>query len=311
MDRLAGMEVFAAVVEAKSFSAAARRLGLSKSAVSKQVGRLEQRLGAQLLNRTTRRLALTEAGTTFYEHCARIVAEAGEAELAVARHHGRPRGTIRINAPMTFGVMHIAPALADFAIENPELEVDMALDDRFVDLIEEGFDVAVRIGALADSSLIARTLAPVRFAVCGSPDYLRHHGTPAAPADLVHHNCLLYTYLATAEWRFEGPDGNLAVRVQGDFRANNGEVLRELALAGRGLVLTPTFLVGEDLGSGRLRSVLGAYRVPETAVHAVYPQRRYLSPKVRAFVDFVAARFGPEPYWERGLAGAPARRPVR
>lgn len=308
MDRLGGMAVFAAVVEAKSFSAAARRLGVSKSAVSKQVARLEQRLGARLLNRTTRRLALTEAGMAFYEHCARILAEAGEAELAVTRLHGRPRGTIRINAPMTFGLMHIAPAVSDFLAENPELRVDMVLDDRFVDLIDEGFDVAVRIGALADSSLVARRLAPVRTVVCGAPDYFRRRGEPALPADLADHNCLLYAYESTAEWRFEGPDGALAVRVRGDFRANNGDALRAVALAGHGITLIPTFIVGEDLASGRLRTVLDDYRVPERAVHAVYPHRRYLSPKIRAFVDFFAARFGPEPYWDRGLGAQPKAR---
>lgn len=315
MHQLTGMAVFARVVESRSFSEAAKQLGLSKSAVSKAVARLEDRLGARLLNRTTRRVAPTEVGALFYEHCARVLAEAEEAERVVGAMHAEPRGVLKVNAPMSFGVLHLAPAIPDFLTLYPGLRVEMTLNDSFVDLLEEGFDLGVRIAALADSSLVARRLAKNRRVVCGAPDYFARRGEPKVPEDLRDHDCLGYTLLASNDgWRFDGPGGTRSIRISGSFAANNGEALKAAALAGTGLILTPTFLVGPELRSGLLRPVLVEYCTVETAIYAVYPSRRHLSAKIRAFVDFLAARFGPEPYWDAGLPAfdtPPARRPAR
>jgi DNA-binding transcriptional LysR family regulator len=303
VDNLTGMAIFARVVEARSFTAAAAALDLSKSAVSKQVARLEDRLGARLLNRTTRRLSLTEVGAAFYERCARILAEVEDAELAVGRLQDAPRGTLRINAPMSFGQLHLAPAVADFLNGHPGLAIDLTLNDRIVDLVEEGYDVAIRISRLADSSLIARRLVPSRRVVCGSPAYFERHGVPRHPADLRRHNCLLYSYLPSAEeWRFIGPDGPAAVRVSGTLRANNGDALEAAMLTGLGVALQPTFIAGRDLQAGRLVAVMPDYVDESASVYAVYPHSRHLSAKVRAFIDFLAARFCPAPPWDAGFA---------
>lgn len=302
MENLAGMAVFAAVVEARSFSSAAVRLALSKSAVSKQVSRLEDRLGARLLNRTTRRLSLTEVGETFYRHCVRVLEEAEAAEQAVTHLHEEPRGRIKINAPMSFGILHLADAIPDFLARHPQVTVDIDLSDRFVDLIEEGYDLAIRIANLNDSSLIARRLAPVRRIVAGSPAYFAEHGVPERPADLKDHNCLRYTYVADGrEWRFRGSDGEEAIEVSGSMRANNSDVLRGAALAGVGLMMAPTFIVGDEVRAGRLRPVLTEFEIADLGIYAVYPHKRHLSPKVRAFVDFLAERYGDDPYWDEGI----------
>ncbi len=299
MDSLSGMAVFARVVEERSFTAAAHQLGLSKAAVSKQVTRLEERLGARLLNRTTRRLNLTEIGAAFYQRCVRILAEAEEAELAVTRLHATPRGTLRVDAPLSFGVRYIAPALPEFMRRYPELRVDLTLTDRFVDLIEEGYDLAIRIAHLPDSSLIARKLGESRRIVCATPDYWAEHGRPAAPADLAGHNCFGYSYLATRnEWRFQGPAGPAAVRVAGSLTSNNGDILRAAALGGLGVVLTPTFMVCDDLRAGTLEPVLADFPVEPQGIHAVYPHNRHLSAKVRAFVDYLLESFGATPPWD-------------
>jgi DNA-binding transcriptional LysR family regulator len=301
MDGLQGMAIFAAVVEAKSFTEAARRLGLSKAAVSKQVSRLEERLGARLLNRTTRRLSLTEVGAAFYERCARIVAEAEEAELAVSRLTEIPRGTLRANVPVDFGVRYLAPLLPSFMAANPELRIDIGFNDRFVDLVDEGLDLAVRIGRLPDSSLIARKLAEARSVICAAPEYWNRHGRPSHPSELAHHNCFGYSYLATGnEWRLEGPEGEVAVRVAGSLTANNGDVLRQAAVAGLGVVATPVFMACDDLRSGRLEPVLRDYAQPTRGIYAVYPHSRHLSAKVRAFVDYLADALDPAPWHDVG-----------
>ncbi|HYM32356.1 MAG TPA: LysR family transcriptional regulator [Candidatus Cybelea sp.] len=297
------MAVFAGVVQARSFSAAARQLGISKSAVSKHVSRLEEKLAARLLNRTTRRLSLTEAGTTYYEYCARVVAEAEEAERAVAALRAEPRGLLKINAPMSFSLRHLGPALPEFLARYPDIRVDLHLTDRVVDLIEEGYDVAVRITKLADSSLVARRIAPNRSVICGSPDYFAKYGVPQTPDDLKDHRFLVYTYSAAdpgshGEWLFRTADGARPVRVAGALQANNGDVLRAAALAGVGLIASPTFIVGPDLQAGRLKCVLRDYVGEGSAIYAVYPHRRHLTAKVRAFVDFLGEKFGPEPYWD-------------
>lgn len=299
LDLLAGMVVFARVVDAGGISAAARVMGLSKSAVSKQLSALEDRLGARLLQRTTRRMSLTEAGAGFLEHCRRVVAEAEAAESAIGALQGEPRGTLRVNAPMTFGIMHLAAIIPDFMARHPQLGVDMVLNDRMVDLLDEGFDVAVRIGKLADSSLVARKLAPARRVMVAAPSYLDRRGRPAALAELAQHDVLSYSYVPAAEeWRFDGPGGEESVRVTSRLRANNGDILLAACLAGSGIAALPTFISGPSLRAGSLVRVLPHLERTDFAIHAVWPTARHLSAKVRAFVDFLAERFGPVPYWD-------------
>jgi DNA-binding transcriptional LysR family regulator len=307
MRDLTGISVFAAVVEAGSFTAAARALGLSKSAVSKQVARLEDRLGARLLNRTTRRLSLTEVGRAFYERCQRIVAEAEEAELAVTTLQEQPRGVLRVNVPMSFGLLHIAPALPAFTERYPELKVDLTLNDRVIDVIEEGADLAIRIAEMPDSSLICRKLADARLVTCAAPSYLERCGRPASPADIAGHNCLVYSYLGRGNlWPFLDGDGGITeVPVDGTMKANNGDILHAVALSGIGLLRTPTFISGPDIRAGRLEMVLRDHEPPPRGIYAVYPHNRHLSTKVRLFVDHLVECFAPTPYWDEGLPARP------
>jgi DNA-binding transcriptional LysR family regulator len=300
MDRLDTMEAFVRVADSHSFSEAARRLRLSKSVVSRQVSALEAQLGARLFHRTTRSLSLTEVGQTYYERCSRILADIEEANLSVSNLQAAPRGKLRINAPMSFGVLHLAPMLPRFLDHYPQIDIDMAMNDRFVSLIDEGFDVAVRIGKLEDSSLIARYLAPVRKIVCASPSYLERRGVPETPADLADHCCLNYSNLASPdEWSFVTRDGQRwPVEVRGRLRVNNGDTLREAALGGSGIATLPSFIVGRDLQAGTLVSLLADYVPQDLPMHAVYPHNRHLSPKVRAFVDFLVEQIGPRPYWD-------------
>ncbi|MEE4379467.1 MAG: LysR substrate-binding domain-containing protein [Candidatus Competibacteraceae bacterium] len=255
MDSLTDIVVFAQVVDSGSFTAAAERLSLSKSVVSKYVTRLEHRLGARLLNRTTRRLSLTEVGRVFYERSQRGLQELEAAEAEVSRLQRKPRGTLRVNAPMSFGVLHIAPAIPAFVSRYPELTIDMNLDDRTIDVIEGGFDVSVRITELPDSSLIARRIGPCRHAIVASPEYLEHHGRPRTPEELRQHNVITYQYQESAlEWHFRSPDGKpIAVPVSGSIQMNNSLALREALLNGAGIARMPTFVVGRDLQRGRLR----------------------------------------------------------
>lgn len=299
MDILNGYSVFTRVVETGGFSAAARELNMSKSAVSKHVAGLEERLGVRLLNRTTRKLSPTEVGTAFYERALRIVQDVEETEDAISALHTEPRGSLRLNVPMSFGYAHIAPALADFVARYPDITIDMVLNDRVVDLLDEGFDVAIRIAKLPDSTLIARKLAPFRVSLCATPEYWKKHGTPKEPAELTKYNCLIYSYLSNKnEWQFQGPDGVIPVKVSGNIQANNGDALKAAALAGAGVFASPSFIVSEEVKSGKLQPVLEEYMQTDLAIYAVYPHNRYLSAKVRAFVDFFAERFGPEPYWD-------------
>lgn len=300
MENLTAMAVFAKVVEEKSLSGAARELGLSKSSVSKLVAALEKSLGARLLNRTTRQMSPTEAGAAFYDHCARIVDEMEEAKLAVSRLHSAPRGVLKISASVAFGTLHIAPLFSDFLSSFPEIKVDMTINDRFVDLADEGYDVAIRIAKDPGLNIVARKLAPVHRRICGTPAYFARHGLPIAAADLSGHNCLTYTFANPKDlWRLQGPDGDLAIPVSGNLRLNDDEALSQAVLGGLGIAVLPTFIVGKDLQAGRLRSVLSEYALPEQDVYAVYLPTRHLSPKVRAFIDFLLERFGPQPYWDR------------
>lgn len=293
------MAVFARVVGAGGFSRAARELKLTPSAVSKKVSRLEDRLGARLLNRTTRRIALTEVGEAFYTRCQRILADIDEAERAVSRADSAARGTLRMSASIAFGQRQIVPLVPEFLERYPDLRVDLTMTDHIVNLVEEGVDVAVRVSSLPDSALVVRKLAPERRIICAAPDYLASHGTPRTPADLVHHNCLTYSTLAANEWKFAGADGVFSVDARGNFEANGGEAMREMALSGVGLVRLATFLIGPDIRAGRLVPLLTDYeRAEGSAVYAVYPHRRHLSTKVRAFVDFLVEKMTPTPPWE-------------
>ena len=293
MDHLTDIAVFVRVVERGSFTLAADDLSLSRAVVSKYVSRLEERLGARLMHRTTRRLSLTEAGAALFEASRGALERIEEAEAAVAQYQSAPKGRLRVSAPMSFGILHLGGAVAEFSRAFPGVAIDLRLDDRFVNLVEDGIDVAVRIGELTDSSLVARRLAKTQSVVCASPAYLAEHGEPETPEDLAGHSCLLYAYLSSANvWRFQGPDGrDIPVAVSGPLRANNGILLADAAAAGHGIVMGPSFYVAARIRTGELKRILVPYRLPELGIHAVYPQREYVPPKVRAFVDFLAERF--------------------
>ena len=306
MESLSDIAVFVQVVRNGSFTAAAEKLGLSKSVVSKYVTRLEDRLGARLLNRTTRRLSLTEVGQAFFERSQRALGEIEEAEAEVSRLQGEPRGELRLSSPMSFGILHVAPLLPAFQARNPELTVDMVLDDRKTDLVDEGFDLAIRIGELPDSSLVARRLGPCRHVVCGSPAYFARNGVPQSPEDLADHPALTYRYQdAPAEWRLVDGDGNChQVAINSRLQMNNSLALREALLKGAGVTLTPTFVVGSEIKAGLLMAVLSKYKAMEVSIYAVYPQRKHLSPKVRAFIDYLSEQISDPPYWEPGAVSS-------
>lgn len=297
MDTTTEMAVFVKVVESGGFSSAARDLNMPKSTVSRYVSRLEDRLGVRLLNRTTRSLRPTELGAAYYERVARIIQEIAEAEASVTNMQVEPRGTLRVSAPLSFGYPFMGRIFSSFLEAWPDVTLDVDLTDRVVDIIDEGFDLAIRIGRLRDSSLIARRLAATDRIVVASPDYLAARGTPQVPDDLRHHDCLLYAYEATtASWRL-GPD--LTVPVKGRLVSNNGDVLAAAAAEGLGLALVPSFIAGRRVHRGELVPVLKEYTSWEAGVFAVYPHSRHLSTKVRAFVDHLVASFQPEAPWER------------
>jgi len=299
MDTIDGMRTFIAVVTEGSFSRAAERLNMSPQLVSKYVAQLESRLDARLINRSTRRLSITEVGQGYFERCKDVLADIDEMESAVGDATATARGTLRINAPMSFGVLHLSNAIADYSCEQPDVSVDLTLDDRVVDIVSEGYDMAIRIGRLRESSLVARQLAPIRLVVCGSSDYLEKRGVPGTPHDLKDHECLRYTLSPYSDrWRFKDGEETRDVPVSGKFSASNGDAIRLAALAGRGLALQPTFIVGDDLREGRLQLVLENFEVEPMGLYAVYAHRKYLSGKVRTFVDFLSGYFGSPPYWE-------------
>ncbi|MFA7290967.1 MAG: LysR family transcriptional regulator [Rhodocyclaceae bacterium] len=292
--------LFAHVVKAKSFSGAARRLDISKSRISKSVARLEASLGVRLLHRSTRRLSLTDIGEAYFEHCDRILDELSLADNTVSRLHLEPRGKLKISAPVAFSTLHVASALPDFMAQYPDLTVDMTISDRLVDLVEEGYDLALRIAPEAGDNLVARKLAPIRRKICGSPAYLARRGIPLTPADLAQHNCLDYTYMNTqGYWHLKGPEGDASVPVAGTLRINDDEALSQAVLGGLGLALLPTFIVGMELQAGRLVEVLPGYVPVERFIFAVHMPNRHLPLKVRAFIEFLLERFGTEPYWDR------------
>lgn len=299
MDKLQSMRAFARVVQHGSFAAAARDMRLSRSAVSKYVIDLEQDLGTQLLVRTTRSASPTENGQIYFDRCVAILSDLEEADLAVSRLSAEPRGVLRVNAPMSFGTMHLGRAIADFMETFPDLRIQLVLSDQQLDPVQEGFDVTLRIADLQASSLIARKIGPVNRVVCASPAYLEQHGVPKHPNDLREHACLAYGHLATGnQWRLSGADGDHWIHISWTLCADNGEVLRDAAVKGRGIVLLPTFIVGADLQQGRLTTILSDYHAPAISLYAIYPETRHLSVKVRVFIDFLVERFGGRPYWD-------------
>jgi DNA-binding transcriptional LysR family regulator len=303
MDRLGDLDIFARVVTAGSMSAAGRELALSPAVISKRIRRLEERLGVRLLQRTTRKLALTQAGQGFYERAVSILASVEEAEGWVSRGAGLARGLLRVSAPTSFGRLHIAPHLRVFLDAHPAVSLDLVLSDAFVDIVGEGFDLAIRIGELVDSSLVARRLAPNHRILCASPDYLARRGHPRTLDDLRNHVLLAHN---AEQWRLEGLSGSVAVRIAGPLRTNSSEVVREAVLSGMGIALRSTWDVGPELKDGRLVHVLEEYGGSRAVgIHAVYPSRRHLEQKVRAFIDFLAALYGDQPSWDAGLRLGP------
>ena len=290
MDRFRGIRVFAQVVESGSFAKAAARLGLSTTATSRHVAELEAHLQTRLLNRTTRRVSLTESGQAFYERAVQILSDLEEAEQEAARAAVVPRGTIKLTTSVAFGVRHVAPAIAAFLAQHPEVKFDVSLSERIVDLVEEGFDLGIRIGATGTENIVARRLGETRLVPCASPDYLARRGAPRVPEDLEKHNCLTYEYLTPRNlWRFRDPTGReRAVRVSGTLHANSGDFIAEAAARGAGVVLEPAFVVAADVRAGRLVPLLQEFEPAPVPVYAVYPSRKHLSAKVRLFVDFLA-----------------------
>jgi DNA-binding transcriptional LysR family regulator len=299
------MAVFAKVVGAGSLSSAARELGLSPALVSRKLAALEARLGVRLINRTTRSLHLTDEGASYFEACSRLLAEIDEADAAVAAGRVEPQGVLRVALPASFGHLHVAPRIPAFAAQYPKVRLALSLSDRSVNVIEEGFDCAVRIAELEDSSLAARKLAPNRRVVCASPEYLARHGTPQAPEDLARHDVLTTNDFAMS-WDFKDPRGKPGtVRVGGRYACDNWEVLREWAIAGLGIALKSTWDVYRHLQDGSLVELFPGYAFhSDVAIYAVYPHRRHLPAKTRVFIEFLAASFGPEPFWDRAAARA-------
>jgi DNA-binding transcriptional LysR family regulator len=299
MDRFEMMRVFACVVEAGGFTRAAERLALSRAVVSKHVIQLEERLGVRLLNRTTRRVSLTETGRAFHQHCTRILADVEEAERAVSELHSEPRGELRVVAPTNFGLPDLGTAITEFMTTYPRVRIDLSLNDRYVDPIEAGYDIAVRIGEPRDtawSSLMARKINTSRRILCASPEYLARCGVPQRPEDLSDHDCLCYSYLDTpAEWRLIGPKGECTVKVWGPLVTSHGQVLKMAVLRGLGIAYGPTYFFHDDILAGRVQMVLPQFRAPEVSIFSVYPASRHLSAKVRAFNDFMVRYFAARP----------------
>jgi len=293
MDRFNALRVFTQVVELGGFSRAAERLGLSTTAVSRQVADLEAHLQTRLLNRTTRRLSLTESGQAFYGRAVQLLQDLQEAEQEASKAAITAHGTIRLTTSLNFGTHRVAPAIAGFLARHPDVKFDVQLSDRIVDLVEEGFDLAIRIGGAGAENLVARKLGETCLVPCAAPEYLAKHGTPMTPDDLARHNCFTYEYAATRnQWSFRGPDGREhTVRVRGAVHSNSGDLNSALAARGAGIAFEPDFIVGEDVRAGRLVALLPDYPVPPAPIYAVYPTRKHLSAKVRLFVGYLVERF--------------------
>ncbi len=307
LDRLTSLEVFAKAAATGSFSAAGRAMGISQTMVTKHIAALEARLGVKLFHRSTRRLSITEAGRSYLEASERILTDMDAAEAAIAADRIDPRGLLRLNAPVSFGTRQIAPLLDEFAKRHPYVTVELGLNDRLVDLAEEGWDLVIRIGSLSESSLIARRIAPCRTVVCAAPAYLKARGTPRTVSELRDHNCLGYTLsrlTGVGRWTF-GARAEIAIEVSGNLRANNGDALLAAAVAGQGIIYQPSFIVADDLRRGTLVALaLDHSTLALGGIYAVYLPDRHPAAKVRAFIDFIAARIAPEPPWDRSIPEA-------
>ncbi len=303
MDRFENMNAFVRIVEAGSISAAADRMDVAKSVVSRRLKELEEHLGVELFHRTTRQMNLTDSGRVFYQQSVRILADILEAEHATSQFHGTLKGNLKVAVPHSFGLMHLGPAITEFLQTHPDIEFDLDFDDRQVDLLAEGFDLAIRIASLPDSSLIARRLAPIQAVMCASPAYLERMGTPQTPEELSEHRCLVYNLVSHSDhWLIYDAAGELIkTRIIPCLRASNGEFLRDAAVDGMGIVLLPAFIVYRELERGALTPLLTGYHYGQLAAYAIYPQTRYLSQRVRVFVDFLSQRFEGMPYWEACL----------
>lgn len=300
MDRYENMNAFVRVVESGSISAAADRMNVAKSVISRRLKELEEHLGVELFHRTTRQMNLTDSGRAFYHQCVRILDDILEAEHATSQFHGALKGSLKVAVPLSFGLMHLSPAIHEFLQIHPDIEFDLDLNDRQVDLLAEGFDLAIRIANLADSSLIARRLAPIQAIMCASPAYLERMGTPQSPQQLIHHRCLVYNLISNSEnWDlYDAKEQLVRTKIIPYLKASNGEFLRDAAVAGLGIVLMPTFIVYKEITSGALVPILTEYHASPLAAYAIYPQTRHLSQRVRAFVDFLVKRFEGLPYWD-------------
>jgi DNA-binding transcriptional LysR family regulator len=302
MDRFQEMRAFAAVVDAGSFVGGADALQVSKAAISRQVADLETRLGVRMLHRTTRRLSLTPEGEVFYARCREVLAALEEAEAETTARSGEAVGALKVSAPVSFGLLHLAPLWGDFLQQHPAVTLELALSDRMVDLVEEGFDLAVRIARLPDSSLVSRRLSSTRMVLCATPGYLERHGLPAHPDDLARHQVLAYSLLASGNaWEFKGPDGTATVKVRPRMYTNSGDTCRTVALLHQGIILQPSFLIGADLRAGTLVEVLPEWKSLELGIYAVYPTRKHVLPKVRLLIDYLLASLAGNDW-----SGAPA-----
>jgi len=299
MDRFLEMKTLVAVVDAGSFIGAAEPLGMSKAAVSRHVSDLENRLGVRLLQRTTRRLSLTDEGQAFYARSKDALALVDEAETEIRSRSSEASGVVRVNAPQTFGVLHLAPLWGGFMDANPRVSLEVTLSDRLVDVVDEGFDLAIRIATLPNSTLVSKKLASTRVMLCAAPAYLERVGTPSHPSELALHQVIAYSYWAGRdEWTFTGPEGVVSVKTRARLYANNGDTCLAAALSGQGIILQPSFLVAEDVRAGRLAELMPEYRSIELGIYAVYPTRKQLALKVRRLIDYLAEALG-EPGWER------------
>ena len=309
MTAITDLEIFARVARTGNMSAAGREMGLSPAVVSKRVSLLEDRLGARLFQRTTRQLTLTEVGEGFFKRVVDVLSLIEEAEDFVSRRNTKPRGVLKVTAPTSFSRQHIAPYLPAFFLKYPEIELDIHLSDNFVDIIRNGYDLAVRIGELKDSSLVARKLASDNRVICAAPKYLKERGLPKRLDDLEFHNCL--SAGAQEVWRLDGPDGQKSIKVKGNIRTNSSEFVRESLLAGLGIGLRSTWDIAEEIKTGELQVILPEHRGSSAvAVYAVYPCREFMPAKVNVFIEFLAELFGNEPYWEKGLDMTKLARPV-
>ena len=303
MNKFEELQAFVRVAETASISQAAQRLNIAKSAVSRRISELEHRLGIQLFYRTTRHISLTDSGSIFYQSALRILTDLNEAELAVSQQHGAIAGHLKIAAPLSFGLRHLGPAINDFLAIHPQLQFDMDFNDRQVDIMQEGFDLAIRIATLPDSSYIARRIAPIHQVVCASSSYLKKFGTPTLPTELQHHQCLVYSNSVNPMlWRYQDIEGRqFNVKINAILKANNGDFLRDAAINGKGIVCLPTFIVNDAIEQKDLQPLFTSYRWPGSDAFALYPPTQHVSKRVTVFIEFLIKRFKDKPYWDSCL----------